>query len=193
MVRDNSHSGGANTNRNGLLFERESSLFQTLKDEGYFLKYDATDTHEKHKVSVFPSDPDKDENAKPVAYLIEKYRLYHYLDEKGIKWGSLISKKYLPDEALLNIKNKTLFIIEKKFQNSSGSVDEKLQTFPFKKNQYAKLFKKLGYSVKFIFLGNDFFNDDRYNDVFNYWKDHDIDKYIDKEIPLTAFKLDKPI
>jgi len=47
-----------------------------------------------------------------------------------------------PDEFYLNKKNKTIFVIEKKTQKVIGSVDEKIQTAPFKKYSLRKKFKK---------------------------------------------------
>ena len=55
----------------------------------------------------------------------------------------IISKKLLPDDCIFVIINNTLFIIECKFQQVAGSVDEKLQTCDFKKKQYQKLLAKL--------------------------------------------------
>jgi len=42
----------------------------------------------------------------------------------------------LPDDAMLVIIRETLFIIEIKFQQVEGSVDEKLQTCDFKRKQF---------------------------------------------------------
>ena len=48
---------------------------------------------------------------------------------------------YLPDSVFVNHTNNTIYVIEKKFQEGSGSVDEKLQTCDFKKRIYQKLYK----------------------------------------------------
>ena len=45
---------------------------------------------------------------------------------------------------LLVIVRETLFIIEVKYQQVEGSVDEKLQTCDFKRKQYLKLVVGLG-------------------------------------------------
>jgi hypothetical protein len=47
-----------------------------------------------------------------------------------------------PDEYFLNMRKKIAFIIEKKTQEVSGSVDEKIQTASFKKYVLSKKFKK---------------------------------------------------
>jgi len=42
----------------------------------------------------------------------------------------------LQDDAIYVMSNNTVFIIEVKYQEVAGSVDEKLQTCGFKLNQY---------------------------------------------------------
>lgn len=45
---------------------------------------------------------------------VTKHELYRYLKSKGIDYTTLISKKLLPDEAFVDIKNSRLVIYEKK-------------------------------------------------------------------------------
>ena len=80
----------------------------------------------------------------------------------------IISKKLLPDEAILILTGKTLFIIEIKFQEVAGSVDEKLQTCDFKNKQYNKLLVPLGISAKYVYILSDWFKKDAYKDVLKY-------------------------
>ena len=88
-----------------------------------------------------------------------------------------------PDNVFINIKNKTAYIIEKKFQSGGGSVDEKLQTCDYKKNHFYKpKFKKIGYETQFYFLLSDFFDDEKKSDVFDYIKKVGC-KYFFKTIP----------
>lgn len=54
--------------------------------------------------------------------------------------------------------------IEKKFQHNSGSVDKKLQTCAFKKEQYQKSFSNTGYKEEDLYVCNDWFSDPRYKD-----------------------------
>ena len=63
-----------------------------------------------------------------------------------------------------------MYIIEMKYQSQSGSVDEKLQTCDFKKKQYEKLLKPLSIKVEYYYFLNDWFNQDKYKDVFDYIK-----------------------
>ena len=66
------------------------------------------------------------------------------------------------------IVRETLFIIEVKYQQVEGSVDEKLQTCDFKRKQYLKLVVGLGLKVEYVYVLNDWFKDPRYKDVLNY-------------------------
>ena len=79
-----------------------------------------------------------------------------------------LSKKLLPDECLININNKTVYIIEKKYQEVQGSVDEKLPNCDFKKKKYEQLFAELDYKVEFIYVLNEWFKNPRYKDILEY-------------------------
>ena len=109
--------GGGST-KTGLAFEKEVD-FQTLLDKvpGY-------------KIASVPSKIGQGVyfNSKLVARCFRKHDFYRYLTEEGVNWQQLLSKKLLPDDALLVIVRETLFIIEVKYQQIAGSVDEKLQT-----------------------------------------------------------------
>lgn len=104
-----------------------------------------------------------------VAQLFQKHKLYKdLLEKKSVNYSDLISKKLLPDDAVLVFSNKTLFIVEIKFQEVAGSVDEKLQTCDFKFQQYKKLFSPLGITVKYVYILNEWFKKPEYKDVLNY-------------------------
>ena len=103
-----------------------------------------------------------------VARCFKKYAFYGYLEEKGIDWKSLISQRLLPDDALLVIVRETLFIIEVKYQQVSGSVDEKLQTCDFKRKIYQKLVSSLELKVEYVYVLNDWFKKPQYKDVLDY-------------------------
>lgn len=98
---------------------------------------------------------------------LSKHNLYRYLSQKQINWKKLISKKLLPDEAYLI--NNELKVYEKKFQQTPGSVDEKLQTCAFKILQYKKIGRALGVQkVTYTYLLNNWFSRPEYKDVLNY-------------------------
>ena len=87
---------------------------------------------------------------------------------RSVDWEKAISKKLLPDDALLVIVRETLFIIEVKYQQVAGSVDEKLQTCDFKRKQYVKLVGNLGLKVEYVYVLNDWFKAPGYKDVLEY-------------------------
>lgn len=64
--------------------------------------------------------------------------------------------------------NNTLFVIEMKYQEVTGSVDEKLQTCDFKKKQYKKLMAPLNVEVEYIYILSDWFRKPEYKDVLDY-------------------------
>ena len=154
MVRvHNIFGGGSKTNITGLKFERDTSLDDALKKAGYVIKNNV----------VY----DKDKNM--IGLSIPKNDLYrNFLEKEKIDYKKYNSKKWLPDEAFLNFEKKTIFIIEKKYQQTSGSVDEKLPNCDFKKAEYIKLFKPLKIKVKFIYVFNDWFKNKQYKDVLEY-------------------------
>jgi hypothetical protein len=73
-----------------------------------------------------------------------------------------------PDEAYIDTAQKVIYIIEKKFQQTSGSVDEKIQTGHFKKIHYEELFPN--YTINYIYCLSDWFKKDDYKSTLNYLK-----------------------
>lgn len=143
--------GGGNT-LTGLNFEKETDLLTLLRSKkGYKVK---------DGIIYF--------NEKEVARSFKKNALYKFLESKGVDYKKILSKKLLPDEAIYVVVNNTLFIIEVKFQNVAGSVDEKLQTCDFKRKQYAKLMAPLNIEVEYIYILSEWFNHDSYKDVRDY-------------------------
>lgn len=143
--------GGGNT-ITGLNFEKSSDINTLLNNTpGYSVR----------EGIIFYED-------KEVARSYKKHALYTFLVEKGVDYKTVISKKLLPDEALYVVINNTLYIIEVKFQEVAGSVDEKLQTCDFKKKQYKKLFAPLNIEVEYIYILSDWFRKPEYKDVLDY-------------------------
>lgn len=166
--------GGGNT-ATGLVFEKKgANLADCLsKQEGYKVLYDGKVLYKK----------------KEIGQILEKYKLYKFLKERGVDWKKIISSRLLPDNAIYIKKNKKLYIIECKYQQVSGSVDEKLQTCDFKKRQYEKLVSKLKIKVQFIYVLDEWYNKKpKYRDVLKYIKDVGCSYYF-KKIPLDALGL----
>jgi hypothetical protein len=164
-------TGGANTNKTGLEFERSTSLADALSSNGFVLNGDFVIEEERK-----------------VGQLIEKAKLYKFLDAAGVDWVNLISSKLLPDEACYSIGANSVTIVEKKWQEVSGSVDEKLQTCGFKMRQYRRLFEPIDVEVKYVYLLNDWFAQPRYQDVLDYIREVGADFHF-RTLPLELLDL----
>ena len=165
--------GGANT-LTGLNFESKVDFQSLLKKiSGYEVKNAVQKTGQE----IFF-------NGELVARCFKKHDFYKFLEEKSIDWREIISKKLLPDDALLVIVRETLFIIEVKYQQVTGSVDEKLQTCDFKRKQYLKLVSPIGLQVEYVYVLNDWFKKPEYKDVLDYIRSVNC-HYKFNELPLS--------
>ena len=170
--KPNTVGGGAKTNFNGLRFEGRTDLLTAIN------------LHPDYSIQN-SNEIVKDGNI--VAYYYEKHSLYkEYLTPRGVDYKTILSKKLLPDGALL--VNETMFIIEKKYQAGAGSVDEKLQTCDFKKKQYSKLLNPLNIKVEYYYVLNDWFDNPKNNDVFEYIESVGC-KYFIEDLPLEELNL----
>ncbi|MDX1949475.1 MAG: PD-(D/E)XK nuclease superfamily protein [Rickettsiales bacterium] len=144
--------GGANT-KTGLVFEGETDLSTFLNNQRNY-KVENENVFYKNQL---------------VGKIYKKHNFYNFfLKELGIDWKNIISKKILPDDSIFVIIKNTLFIIECKFQQVEGSVDEKLQTCDFKKKQYKKLLSRANIEVEYMYLLSDWFKNAKYQDVLDY-------------------------
>lgn len=170
MIKDG--IGGAYT-KTGLQFEERVDIRNLLQNiEGYEL----IKTKNNSGYRVF-------HNGIEVARCFKKHEFYRFLKEFNINWKEYLSKQLLPDNGLFVVVRDTLFIIEIKFQQVSGSVDEKLQTCDFKRKQYTKLVHSLGWKVEYVYVLNDWFKDKCYRDTLNYIHSMNC-HYMFNEIPL---------
>ncbi len=143
--------GGANT-KTGLVFEGKTDLTTFLKAQNGYAVTNGI---------VYYNDTE-------VARIFKKNGFYKFLEEQGVKWREIVSKRLLPDDSIFVIIKNTLFVIECKFQQVAGSVDEKLQTCDFKKKQYQKLLSRLNIDVEYMYLLSDWFKNPVYQDVLDY-------------------------
>ena len=148
--------GGANT-QTGIIFERKVDLCD-------FLDRNVTDYHVEN-LDIGQGIYFK---GVLVASSYKKYDLYKYLKSRGVDWTEILSKRLLPDDAVYVIKENTVFILEIKYQEVAGSVDEKPQTCGFKLRQYKRLLAPLNYEVEFIYIFNDWFKKPEYRDMLDY-------------------------
>ena len=173
--KPNTFGGGARTNVNGLSFEQTTSLDDALKDAGYRVEeYEVYNKNDKIGLSV------------------GKINFYNFfLKEKGIDDSAFNSKQWRPDECFVNFKNRTVYIIEKKFQHCSGSVDEKLPNCDFKKKEYEKLCHPIDFKVEYLYIFNDWFTRPEYRDTLQYIKDVGCHYFYNK-VPLGFLGLQEP-
>lgn len=173
MKRPNKHGGGAVPNINGLHFEQETSLDEALIRAGF----------------VIDANHDVWKNGIRFGKSVKKNSFYKlFLEPNGIDYRKYNSKRWLPDECFVNENTKTVYVIEKKFQNSSGSVDEKLSACVFKRAEYQKLLTPLGYHAEYMHVMNDWFRQPQYKDILNYCEENQ-SPYFFNNIPLEAIGL----
>ena len=130
-------AGGANTNKNGLPFEKSTDLESTCsveREEKYadYVKF-VNDTSNKIYCHI--------KEKKLLKYLVPKVPGAH-----GCKQ---------PDDCYIEEEEKIIFIIEKKMQKVSGSVGEKIQTGPFKRHHYKEMYPD--YEIVYIYCLSKFF------------------------------------
>lgn len=167
--------GGGNT-RTGLVFEGKVDLSTFLSEQPHY----SVVNH-----SVMYDD-------KLIARVFKKHDFYNiFLKELDIDWKKYISKKLLPDDSIFVLSNNILHIIECKHQQVEGSVDEKLQTCDFKKRQYKKLMAPANIDVKYIYLLDNWFKNEKYKDMLDYIHSVDCEYYFEY-IPLAKLGLPVP-
>ena len=143
--------GGGNT-KTGLVFEGKTDLATFLNRQKDYKVIDDIVYYKEEEV----------------ARIFKKHNLYRFLKGKGVDWEKILSKQLLPDDSIFVIIKNTLYIIECKYQQSLGSVDEKLQTCDFKRKQYRKLLAPLNIDVEYMYLLSDWFRNSKYKDTLDY-------------------------
>lgn len=139
--------GGANTNKSGLKFEFDTDFSKAIVDNpslNYILKeHTFRPDFEKPIKSTTDSVFDVVEKGtnEIVGIITKQYQFYNVLMEQ-YNLGNIHSKKWKPDEVFFNLKRKTVFIVEKKWQETTGSVDEKLFGFNAKRILYQEIFNQ---------------------------------------------------
>lgn len=120
-------AGGARTNLNGLPYEKMTDLAS---------EFSIVSRESTHKVVHFNADPQNDRNF--IRARKNKFKKYmEPFTNHDMKWVHG-SKK--PDECYIDENSKTIFVIEKKFQQIEGSICEKIQSAPCKIWNYKKIF-----------------------------------------------------
>lgn len=161
MAGQNKSGGGEKTNLNGKKFEEETSLINVLVLNNYFVTKNGVVQRNGINIGICASQKD----IYPNIYGIEYKDAFRF-----------VSKRLKPDDAFYNNSNQTLYIIEKKYQEGKGSVDEKLLTSEYKELYYKKIASNTHKcqisNVKMIYILNDYFKNECYKDIIDYmiWK-----------------------
>ena len=167
-------AGGSNTNKNGLPYEELTTL-----------KYDLRFKHVRNIMMggkvIEVVNIDNNEFIKLTKGELKKYMEIHkeYIDN---------GKSLQPDECYLDEINKTLNIIEKKFQQTSGSVDEKIQTAEFKKWFYEKQYPK--YKIKYCYCLSDRFKQEKYKPEMIFLKERGFEVFWGKDDTYKGLVMD---
>ncbi len=159
-------TGGANTNLTGLRFEKDTDLAEALIALGYLVKGEEVT-----------------EDNTLFCLLMRKRGLYRFLRRKNVDYLDYMSNMMEPDECAYFPASNHFLIVEKKWQEKSGSVDEKLAACDFKLRRYRRLFSSIGAGVTMVYLLNDYFKQDKYRDVINYMTESGCEVHF-KELPL---------
>lgn len=132
-------AGGKNTNKNGLPYE----LLTALDDRIIILK--------KNKFSSLI----KFDNNQKSFIKTHKSNLFNCMKHEINKNIEKAHGCKNPDECYIDKQLNNIFIIEKKFQQTNGSVCEKIQTPDFKLWQYKRTFPN--YNIIYIYCLSDWF------------------------------------
>lgn len=146
-------AGGSNTNKNGILYE----LITDLNDKLSIIKEFKTSC-----IIKFNGYMNKDETYNISNDIITKSfirtkqgNLFRYMKDKTNKSVVKAHGCKNPDDCYIDEERRHIFIIEKKFQQCSGSVCEKIQTPDFKIWQYSRTFPD--YTIIYIYCLSDWF------------------------------------
>jgi hypothetical protein len=160
-------AGGANTNVTGLSYEAKTDLANEYTIIADSVEPSTTPTnqepHQKDKYTRIKFTGSDKVFIK--ANKSELHKIMTELKEINTELEPASGCKN-PDEAYISLDNKRVFIIEKKFQQTGGSVDEKIQTGVFKQYHYSKLFPN--FTVEYIYCLSDWFKKSEYKSVLEY-------------------------
>lgn len=101
---------------------------------------------------------------------ISKKKLCKFLRDSGLKdVTEYLSWNFEPDEAYYLPDTNEVIIYEKKFQQTSGSADEKLPACVWKVQEYRNAFSAVGINkVSYVYILCDWFKQKRYEKILKY-------------------------
>lgn len=133
--------GGSNTNKNGLSYESLTDLrdrIHIIQEDRYSCEI-RFDNHTKTFTRTKQSN---------------LFKCMKHEINTDIRKGHGCKN---PDECYIDEELKNMFILEKKFQQCSGSVCEKIQTPDFKVWQYGRMFPN--YNIVYVYCLSDWFKE----------------------------------
>lgn len=142
--------GGANTNRGGLEFEKETDLAafiqRDLSDKYTLLPYEFKEPVIKSSSTAYQIYRN-DNLETPIGLITKQFQFYNGLwDLYHLK--NINHKQWKPDEVFFNLETNTVYIVEKKWQETAGSVDEKIFGFVNKRRLYQNNFNQKTHEPK---------------------------------------------
>lgn len=135
-------AGGSNTNKNGLPYEELTDLES---------EYTVISSDDKHSKNIQFSASDR------IFKMTKQSGLFKCMNTHVNKEVAKGHGCKNPDECYIDEESKTIFILEKKFQQVSGSVCEKIQTSDFKIWQYNRTFPE--YKIVYLYCISDWFKE----------------------------------
>jgi hypothetical protein len=153
-------AGGAGTNATGLPFEEKTSLTKYLKCEPMIrFGRGKNDTH--IPISITDTLLLKRLTKNGLNKYMERYHADSVCSD--------CKKKYQPDEAFIDSDRNIIWILEKKFQSVSGSVDEKLETGFIKKLHYEEE-QFTGFTIHYAYVLNNWFKQPCYDRILKLYR-----------------------
>lgn len=195
----NTAGGGNQTNINGDIFEEKTSLITAISAlPGYTIKKGEKSWRE---YEVWCGD-------ERVGVIFKGKRssnkaFYDFLKNELEVDTSKLTKSINPDQVFYNERQEKFYVIECKYQDQPGSVDEKLQTFVYKRSilNYLLFISNRDETIDYLYVLNKSYfgaiipeslklNKDKYTnsdfqfrDVFKFIRENGSDYFFD-EVPL---------
>ena len=141
IINKGTGAGGSKTNKNGLPYEELTDLDDriTIFQKSKYSNTIKFDNNGRYFIKTKQSN---------------LFKCMENKVNKGIKKAHGCKN---PDECYIDEESKKMFIIEKKFQQCSGSTCEKIQTPDFKLWQYTRSFP--GYTIIYIYCLSEWFKE----------------------------------
>ncbi|NQZ65816.1 MAG: hypothetical protein HRT99_01190 [Mycoplasmatales bacterium] len=163
-------AGGAKTNLNGINFEEKMYLYNWIINSGYTLIKISTSKKSTPLFKIFYNFEFLGwYGTQGNIYKALKKEYPNQMNDKYIK--EVFSKKIFPDAFILSIRKNKLTIFEKKWQQTAGSVDEKIQTAPFKLEMFHKLLRHVGLELSYQYILSEWFINKMYRNIKEYYHD----------------------